>query len=134
MHKNRRKNDPLVNAELSARSRYYLASLIMSATLLYLPSFIALALSARPHDGAKYPVRFLSYAFFSRRLIVIVWRPLKHISAPSSKTVGDRENSFGVTCHLPRELPFGDVATAQWFTTRPVEVRVCMYPTIDHQF
>ena len=28
------------------------------------------------------------------RLFVIVWRPLEHISAPSSETVGDREKVF----------------------------------------
>ena len=63
------------------------------------------------------------------RLIVIIWRPLEHISAPSSKTVGDREKSLRVACQVPRELPFSDIATAQWLTTRPVETRVCMYPT-----
>ena len=64
-----------------------------------------------------------------RRLIVIVWQPLEPISAPSSKTVGDREKVFRITRHVPRELPFGDIATEQWLTARPVEAQVCMYPT-----
>ena len=61
---------------------------------------------------------------------MVVGRPLEHISALSSKTVGGREKVFGVTCHVPGELPFTDMATVQWLTTRPVEARVlCTRPT-----
>ena len=63
-----------------------------------------------------------------RRLIVIIWRPLEHISARSSKTMGDKEKkSYGVPRQATRELLFGAIAAAQWSTTRPVEMRVCMY-------
>ena len=51
-----------------------------------------------------------------------IFRPL----AP--KRWATEKKCFGVTCQVPRELPFGDIATAQWLTTRPVEARVCMYP------
>ena len=60
---------------------------------------------------------------------MFVWRLLKHISAPSSKRVGDIKKCFWVTCQVLRELPFGDIVMAQWLTTRPVEPRVCMYLT-----
>ena len=60
---------------------------------------------------------------------MIVWRSMEHISAPS-KMVGDREKVFrDKACQVPLELPFGDVATAQWLTTRPIEARVCMRQT-----
>ena len=56
------------------------------------------------------------------RLIVIVWQPLKHISAPGSK------KCLGISCQAPHQLPFGDIATAQWLTPRPAEAPVYMYP------
>ena len=59
---------------------------------------------------------------------MIVWRLLKYISAPSSKTVGDRGKVFEVTCQVPRDLLFGDIAPAQWLTTRHVEARVHCVP------
>ena len=61
--------------------------------------------------------------------MVIVWRPLEHISALSSKTETDRESVSGVKCQAIRELPFGGIATAQWLTTRS---RVRMYKTARH--
>ena len=54
--------------------------------------------------------------------LVVSGDPLEHISANSSKTAGDRKKCLRVA----RDGPFGDIATAQWLTTTPVEVRVCM--------
>ena len=41
------------------------------------------------------------------------------------------KNVLEVTCHATRELPSGAIEAAQWFATRPVAVRVCMYPVAD---
>ena len=50
-----------------------------------------------------------------RRLIVIVWRPQEHVSACSSKTVGDREKIkiLVITCQARRELPLSTIAAVQ---------------------
>ena len=45
----------------------------------------------RPH---AFVCKKLNLCLLRRRLIVIVWQPPEHISAPSSKTVGDREKHF----------------------------------------
>ena len=46
----------------------------------------------------------------------------------NSKTVGDREKCFAGNMS---GLPFGDIATAQWLTTRPVDARICLYQPTD---
>ena len=41
-------------------------------------------------------------------------RPLvEHISVPNYKAVGEEKKCFGVTIQALRQLPFGDIATAQ---------------------
>ena len=52
----------------------------------------------------------------------------------AQKRWATEKNVSGVTCQATRELPFGDIATAQWLTTRPVEARVCMYATDQPTF
>ena len=52
-----------------------------------------------------------------------IFRPL----AP--KRWATEKKVFWVTGQVPRELPFGDIATAQQLSTRPVEARVCSYQT-----
>ena len=61
--------------------------------------------------------------------LVIVWRPLEHISAYSSKIVDAREKVLSSQEMREFELPFGDIAAVQWLTTRPTEARVCVCPT-----
>ena len=90
----------------------------------------SLASTGRPQiviETAQYCIKHVQPTQSSN--LATVWRPLEHISARSSKTFGRERKIFGVTCQATRELPFGAKAAAHWSTTRPVEARVCMYPT-----
>ena len=70
-------------------------------------------------DGAKAIVRATP----------VCWT-LEHISACCSKRLDDREKSvLEVTRQRTRDRPFGDITASQWLTRRPVEARVCIYPT-----
>ena len=61
-------------------------------------------------------------------LIVIVWRPLEHISAHGSKTVGERDKCFLRNMSGYAQLRIVGIATVQWLMTRLEKAWVCMFP------
>ena len=76
-------------------------------------------------------VIFMRMCFQGNR-VALLWLSGNHWSIlrplPPKRWATEKE-VFWVTCQVPRELPFGDIATGQWLMTRPVEAQVCMYLT-----